>query len=643
MKFYEVAPLQIIREDSSVLTYQAAELLTIGTLVRIPVGSRHFTGVVWKEVVKPSYATKSVEQKIYAKPIPVTLLKTAAWMSEYYGAHLATVLQSMLPAGLQKKRRVKAPSPSPVVRQKHTFDLNSKQLDALKAIDRSGDKTVLLHGITGAGKTAIYIQLAKKMVKAGKSVIVLTPEISLTPQLTAEFSQHFEDIIITHSRLSEAARHQIWNQVLDSEKPMILIGPRSALFLPLNNLGAIIIDECHEPSFKQEQQPRYTTARVARILATQTKAKLILGSATPNLIDYYLAEAGGTIVRLSERAKTRQKPTIHIIDATKRELFSRNRLFSTYLLEGIAKQLSLKKQALLFHNRRGTASSTLCQQCGWHAACEPCLLPLTLHADEQSLRCHVCGQATPIPPHCPVCKHADIIFRGVGTKQLEHEAKKLFPQARIARFDADSAAGDTLHEQYQAVYDGDIDIIIGTQLIAKGLDLPRLGIVGIVQADTGLLLPDFGARERTFQLISQACGRVGRQEHETEVIVQTFYSEDPVVKAGVREDYATFYSAELAERKRGNYPPFTHLLKMVCAYKTESGAVNAARKLAQNLRVNYPDTAVVGPTPAFYERLRGLYRWQIIVKSNNRRTLQEIMPTIPKHWQTELDPHSLIS
>lgn len=644
MTFYEVAPLKIVRPGSTVLTYHSDKVLQPGNVVAISVGSRKMTGIVWRKVLKPTYKTKQVEHIYYSQTTPVALLKTAQWMSEYYSTHLATVLQTVLPSGLTKKRREStAKATTPITRKKTEFALNKKQETALKTIVTASGKTVLLHGVTGAGKTAVYISYAKQVVATGKSVIVLTPEISLTPQLTAEFSQHFEDVAITHSQLTESQRHQLWQRVLENDKPMVIIGPRSALFMPVQKLGAIIIDECHEPSFKQEQQPRYQAARVARILANHHKATLVLGSATPGIVDYYMAEKHGVITTLDERAKPAIQPTIHVIDAGKRDQFVRNQLFSTYLLEAMAKQLSQKRQVLLFHNRRGTASSALCEKCGWHAACERCMLPLTLHADEGKLRCHVCGEASRIPPHCPQCSHADIIFKGVGTKRLESEVQKLFPRARVARFDADAQAGDRLHEQYQAVYDGDIDILIGTQLIAKGLDLPRLGMVGLVQADAGLLLPDFAARERTFQLISQACGRVGRQDHATDVIVQTYYSQDPVVKAGVNERYSEFYGAELLVRKRGHYPPFTHLLKLVCAYKTESGAVKASRTLAKDLRMEHLAIEVVGPTPAFYERLRGLYRWQITVKSGSRQTLQKIAHDAPKNWQAELDPHSLLS
>ena len=642
MRFYEVAFTSIIRKDSDVLTYHSETAVPIGSLVTAPVGKKQLAGIVCREVARPAYETKPLGELIEHTPIPQPLLQTATWMSQYYSTHLAIVLQTLLPAGLTKKRRAAAANHNFPKRERTQFLLNEEQIEAVQKITNSDQKTVLLHGVTGAGKTAVYIEVARQTIREGKSVIILTPEISLTPQLVAEFQNHFERVVFTHSQLSEAERHLQWRTVLCANEPQIIIGPRSALFLPAQKIGAIIIDECHEPSYKQEQQPRYTTSRVARILATKHHARLVLGSATPSVSDYFLASSQGIVATLTKRAKEFSPPKITLIDASKRNQFSRSQVFSTQLIKSIADQLAQKKQILLFHNRRGSASSILCEKCGWHAACEDCLLPLTLHTDIYKLQCHVCGKKSRIPANCPVCKHADIIFKGIGTKGLEAEVRRLFPKARIGRFDADSEKGEKLHDQYQAVYDGDIDIIIGTQLIAKGLDLPKLGLAAIVQADTGLLLPDFQARERAFQLISQACGRVGRQDHTTEVIVQTFYPEKSVVAQAIHEQYEAFFEDEIKERKRAHYPPFIHLLTLVCVYKTEASAVRASRELTASLRQNHPNVEIIGPTPAFYERLRGSYRWQITIKSTQRTALQAIAATIPPKWQIELDPHSLL-
>ncbi len=299
---------------------------------------------------------------------------------------------------------------------------------------------------------------------------------------------------------------------------------------------------------------------------------------------------------------------------------------------------------MIFHNRRGSTSVTLCENCGWQAGCPRCFIPLTLHADHHELRCHICGLHSNVPTSCPECGHASIIHKGIGTKLIESELRKIFPKVRIARFDGDSLAEDTVEARYKELYDGSIQLIIGTQVIAKGLDLPRLHTVGIVQADAGLSLPDFSASERTFQLLAQAVGRVGRSQHETNVIVQSYQPSHPIVGFGLSQNYQGMYQRVLAERKRSNFPPYCYVLKLVCTYKTESTSIRNSQQLAATLRSNLPaDVEVLGPTPAFYERSRDTYRWQLVLKSPRREHLLEALNHLPAtHWQFELDPISLV-
>jgi primosomal protein N' (replication factor Y) len=269
-------------------------------------------------------------------------------------------------------------------------------------------------------------------------------------------------------------------------------------------------------------------------------------------------------------------------------------------------------------------------------------LPLTLHADTHELRCHLCGVAQKVPPSCPECGEATVMFKGVGTKLIETEITRLFPKARIARFDADTTEAEAVHNRYQELYDGDIDIMIGTQVLAKGLDIPRLALVGVVQADSGLVLPDYTSEERVFQLLYQVIGRAGRGEHPGEVVIQTYQPDHRVVQTAISRDYKTFYQTELAARKTGNFPPFRYLLKLVCTYKTETGAIGAAQKMARWVQETYPQLEVLGPTPAFYERFGGGYRWQIVVKASQRSDLVAIAKNAPQGWQADLDPASLL-
>jgi primosomal protein N' (replication factor Y) len=649
MYYYEVAPTKIVRTSSDVFTYHSVDSLAIGTLVAIPVGKSKLTGLIMRKVAKPKYETKPIEMIQMAgsdTTLPPPLVELASWMARYYATHLATVLQTILPAGLTKNRRDKAQSVNHVKRNRTHFLLNSDQQRVVESISATKGGTTLLHGITGSGKTAVYAELVRRVLADGRSAIVLVPEIALTSQLVAEFSELFADsVILTHSRQTEAERHLAWLKVQKSTSPLVVIGPRSALFMPLSSVGMIIIDEAHEPSFKQDKAPRYSALRVASMLARYHSAKVIQGTATPLVSEYYYATHGtNPIEHLANKARhDAVDPTITLVDMTKKSHFTRHHLFSNELLEKTEQALANNEQVLLFHNRRGSASTTLCESCGWSATCPRCFIPLTLHADLHRLECHVCGLRERVPTHCPVCQSTDIIHKGIGTKRIESEIARLFPNANIKRFDGDAAKGEGVENHYQALYDGAIDIIIGTQVIAKGLDLPKLRVVGVIQADAGLSLPDFASTERTFQLLAQVVGRVGRSHHASDVIVQSYQPTAPAVIAGIAQDYAAFYAATIDERRRGHFPPFTFLLHLTCVYKTEAAAIRNARELAATLKKDYPNVVIFGPTPAFYERQHDTYRWQLIVRSSDRAQLLEIMKDVPTaHWQADLDPMSLL-
>lgn len=646
MQYYLIAPT-IRAHNEGLFTYHSEEKLSLGTLVMVEVGKRKTPGVVMKKMEKPKFPTKPIAQIIEPVPLPPPLLSLATWLSSYYVSPLSAVWQTILPSGSNKKRQKNTVEiPLNVQRKKQSFSLNTDQQAAVNQILSNDHTTHLLQGVTGSGKTAVYMELAKKTLhESGKSVFILVPEIALTSQLIAEFSAEFNNIIVTHSRLTEAERHIIWKEVLKSDQPRLIIGPRSALFMPARKLGLIVIDEAHEPSFKQEQSPRYSALRAAKILADHHHAKLVLGSATPSIVDRYLAEQSHSdIIRLDKSAKITGEVTIKKIDSKKREHFSKHRFLSNELLQHITLTLQKKQQVLLFHNRRGSAPTTLCENCGWSAICQRCFIPLTLHTDIHKLLCHLCGRKEEIPTSCPTCHHTSVIHKGVGTKMIAEEISKQFPSARIARFDGDNESDKTLEKMYQEVYDGTIDIIIGTQVVAKGLDLPRLSLVGVIQADNGLSMPDFGTNERVFQLLYQVIGRVGRDEKLSTIIVQSFQPDHYAVTAALSRDFEAFYTHEITKRKQEIFPPFTHLLKLTCTYKSEKGASQAALKLKKTLQdTNTPNVAFFGPTPAFYERSRDNYRWQVIIKSPARSNLVALLKHLPPtKWQAELDPMSLL-
>jgi primosomal protein N' (replication factor Y) (superfamily II helicase) len=647
MWYYEVAPTKIVRSKSGVFTYSSETKLLPGQVVHVEAGTKTLIGVVIGEVAEPTFATKPIIDVVTQTPIPEPLLRLSEWLSEYYRTPLATVLQTVLPRGIDKKRRTrKHVDAATSVRERTTIVLNPDQKRAVTTVIDAGQATTILQGVTGSGKTEVYKEIARQTIAAGKSVIVLVPEISLTSQLIAEFSHDFDNLLITHSHMTEAERHHAWNDALIATEPHVIIGPRSALFLPIAKLGAILVDEAHEPSYKQEQAPRYSAIRAASVLGKLSDAPVVLGSATPLVADRYVAESGGhSIIRLENSARSGAVAAkVTLIDMKKREYFKRHRFLSNTLLDHLEKNIAEGTQSLVFHNRRGSAATTLCESCGWTAQCPRCYVPLTLHADHFRVSCHICGHNERVPTHCPTCQSADIIHKGIGTKLIESELRRLFPKARIARFDADSKAGETVDQLYDALYKGEIDIAIGTQIVAKGLDLPKLRTVGVIQADGGLSLPDFAASERTFQLLAQVVGRVGRNEHASTVIIQTYQPTHPVVTFGVAQNYDAFYDYTLEQRALGHFPPYTYLLKLTDVYKSERAAVRAAQELGRTLRRElHEDVRLLGPTPAFYERQHDTYRWQLTLKSPKREHLIDALEHLPPtHWQFELDPHSLL-
>ena len=427
MHYYLVSPTRIVRADASSFTYSSEERLPTGMIVAIEIGKINAIGVVLQEVRQPDFEVKPISKIVEEYPLPIELVQTAIWMSKYYATHQATVWQAILPSGLSKKRRsINQSTPVNPVENRTKNVFTDEQKTALQTIENLHSGTVLLHGVTGSGKTLVYIEAVKQTLKEERSSIILVPEIALTSQLVAEFSAHLPNVIVTHSKQTEAQRYAIWKRVISSNDPVVIIGPRSALFMPVQQLGFVVIDECHEPSFKQEQSPRYSALRVASVLTNQHRGKLILGSATPAVADYYVAKKSNTpIITMTKPARPDTvRPNVTLVDMTKRNNFTQHQFLSDSLLKSINAALSKNEQVLIFHNRRGTASITLCDNCGWQAGCPRCFIPLTLHADSHKLSCHICGFSTKVPTSCPECKNADIIHKGIGTKRIEDELQR---------------------------------------------------------------------------------------------------------------------------------------------------------------------------------------------------------------------------
>lgn len=645
MKYYLIAPAKTFHSSDNLLTYSSETPLKIGQIVEIPLGRQSTIGIVVKNTTQPDFDTKSITKIIYEQPLPKKLVDALFWLSSYYRCPLSTVIQAALPRGITKNRRGKLPEAPNIMPIDNP--LNSAQRAAIRAIEENPANTILLHGITGSGKTNIYIELCARTLAKNQSVILLVPEIALTSQLVRNFQQHFKNITLLHSNLTESLRHQLWEKILTDNQPQVIIGPRSALFAPVQDLGLIIIDEAHEPAYHQEQNPKYSASLLAGKLA-----KTVLGTATPLISDYYLCKSHNAVVEINQLAIESDKHTsISVIDLKDHSDFTKSRVLSNQLIESIKASLANHTQSMLFHNRRGTAPMTICDKCGWQALCPNCFLPLVLHADAFQMRCHTCARNFPVPTACPECKNASIHHKGFGTKLIEDELHRLFPSAKIARFDMDTDDDLKLTKIYDEVYRGDYDIIVGTQMIAKGFDFPRLTTLGIVQADAGLSLPDFSSEERTFQLITQVIGRAKRGHQNSNIFIQSFQPDHPIISLASQSDYASFYNYLVQKRQQSKLPPYSFLLKLSVTYKTETATVKNIRTLykkviqtAKQLQIPENRIVVSPPMPAFHERTNTGYTWQLVIKAKSRQNLLDIFDHLPKnnYLHYDFDPISLL-
>jgi primosomal protein N' (replication factor Y) len=642
MWYVEVLVASIAYHKDAPLTYRSPTRLEIGRIVVVPLQNKQQLGIVVAVVGKPEFKVKDILDMPNLPPLPDSLLQLREWIGQYYPAPSGIITQLFLPSALPTKP-LDIAAPSELI----DVELPGLTKDQQSAVDSIRKGLNILHGETGTGKTRVYIELALQNFRLGRSSIILTPEIGLTSQLEGSFKRVFNDRVVTvHSRLAESKRRQTWEWLLRQTDPVIVIGARSALFSPLRNLGLIVLDEAHETSYKQDQAPYYLTSIVAAKRATIDAAVLVLGSATPQVSDYYFAQAKGRpIIRMTELAsggKAKTDRSISVIDLKDKAEFTKSPHISNTLIAAIKEHLARKEQILLFLNRRGTARIILCENCGWRATCPHCDLPLVYHGDQHLARCHSCSFRSTVSPNCPDCKSSKIILKSLGTKALTEEVRRLFPGARVMRFDTDNKKDETLESNYNVIRSGEVDIIVGTQTLAKGLDLPRLGLVGVIIADTSLYFPDFSAQERTYQLLSQVLGRVARGHRKGFAVIQTYSSNSPLLNAVMTGKWDNFYNAELAERRRFSFPPFCYLLKISCRRVSNNAAQKAAEKFASYLRSSKYNASIEGPTPSFHEKVQGKYMWQIIVKAKNRKTLISIIKALPSGWTYDIDPLNLL-
>lgn len=520
--------------------------------------------------------------------------------------------------------------------------------------------TTLIHGVTGSGKTEVYLEIVRRTLDEGRGAIVLVPEIALTPQAIRRYGERFgETLTVLHSQLSQGELFDQWFRIQRGDARLV-VGSRSAVFAPVKDLGLIVLDEEHEWSYKQvDPQPRYHAREAAERLCGLTGARLILGSATPDIVTYHRSEVG-TIqrVELAQRLAPLadgglaegRLPSVEIVDM-REELRDGNRsVFSRPLRQAIHAALRGGEQSILFVNRRGSARFVLCRDCGFLPACPSCAVAMSLDVQSplhQMLTCHHCGRARRLEERCPKCDGPRYRPFGVGTQRIEQEAKAYFPHARVARWDSDVSRQKGSHERMvQALEAREIDILVGTQMLAKGLDLPEMTVVGVVDADVGLSLPDYHAQERTFQLLSQVAGRAGRREKPGWVYIQTYEPQAGPIIAAAAHEYRPFYEDEIAHRRRAGYPPFNRLVRLTYRHGRPEHALDEASRVATELRLardaaGRAEPDILGPTPAYIPRMRGEYRYQVLMRGRAPSKLLDGI-RLGENWHVDVDPASLL-
>ncbi len=521
-----------------------------------------------------------------------------------------------------------------------SLNLTEEQKNAYNSVEETINKNeykqFLLYGVTGSGKTEVYLQLIEKVLKIGKNAIVLVPEISLTPQMLDRFISRFgkSDIAILHSKLSIGERHDEWERIRE-KKARIVIGARSAIFAPIENIGIIIVDEEHDSSYKSETNPRYNAKEIAKILAKKNKAPLLLGSATPDINTFYNAtnedEEGNTKIKLltlTKRANQSSLPKVEIIDL-KQELANGNRsMLSMELYNSIEENISQKRQTILFLNRRGYSTFIMCRNCGYTVKCPNCNISMTYHSYEKKLKCHYCSYEENLVTICPECHSDKIRYFGTGTQKLEQEINKQFPNATTIRMDVDTVTKKNSHEEILNKFKNEnIDILIGTQMVVKGHHFPNVTLVGVIAADSSLNIDDYRANERTFQILTQVAGRAGRENLLGKVIIQTYNPDNFSIICAQKQNYEMFYETEIALRKQLKYPPFCDIILISFNSLNEYNIKNVSNEMYKKLleKLNQEEFKIFRPMPSPIDKIQNRYRWRIIIKGNMTIEANEIL------------------
>jgi primosomal protein N' (replication factor Y) len=632
--------------------------LQVGHRVRVPFGKRSVIGFVYALQEAPSVLElKPIDSVLEEEPLlPPVLVELAGFVASHYLVPLDEVVRAILPPrvrssarrpGKRKRNsRILAQSANPATGRRIELEPAQRAVRDRVAVSlaRQESDVFLLHGVTGSGKTEVYLALLEEVLARDGQGLALIPEIALTPQTVARFASRFPGrLAVLHSALTEAERAAEWWRVRRGEAD-IVIGPRAAVFAPLPRLRLILIDEEESSAFKQDRMPRYHAPTVARWLANRIGAVLVLGSATPSVAAYASAlEGRDHLLELPHRAQGRPLPPVTVVDM-RQELAAQERSpLSRPLRAAMAASLERGEQTILFLNRRGLATFVICRDCGVVRECPHCSVALVYHASLKRLQCHYCASSEPLPQRCPACGSRYIKSFGIGTEGVEAEVRRQFPSARVLRLDRDVMkkvdAADLVFEQMAS---GAADVLVGTQMVAKGLDLPSVTTVGVVNADTGLHFPDYRSSERTFSLLTQVAGRAGRGTRASQVFIQTYTPDHPAIRHARYHDYRGFYREELEIRRSYRFPPFAELIVTTYSHRDEARAQRQAASAAENLSATIAllklgGIEVLGPSPAFVFRLRDEFRFEVTLKGASLHRLADALPR-GRGWSLDVDP-----